>query len=214
MAEVSFVLRVCVGGTLLLAATSKSRDLSGFRVGMGRFMFVPRRMSRALAILVPVAESALGVLLIVGVTVLVISAICAVMLLSFTMVQTVNYARGNRVACQCFGSDPLERISLATIARGAVLVTMAGLLTLLPVEVRLDAASATALVSISFGCAAALRLLGLTPVAVNAFRLKPLVAPAWTNRVSFRHSPLDVSLVVRAPEPITRNGHHPKEVLR
>lgn len=107
----SAALIVCqafLAGILVLAASSKSLFPSAFIDALDATGF-SARTSRALASIVPAAEGALGLSLLVtrGKVLLLVAASAVVLFAAFLLwVAYMFYVNGDRVPCGCFGATP------------------------------------------------------------------------------------------------------------
>ncbi|MGL5862995.1 MAG: MauE/DoxX family redox-associated membrane protein [Phycicoccus sp.] len=114
-AEMVFVgARLLIGGVLLLAAVGKLRDLGAFRASIRGFRVVPRGQERPLALGVVVVEIVAVLLLVVRGSAFVGLGVAAALLTAFAAGMVRVLARGDLVACGCFGrsTTPISRIHL------------------------------------------------------------------------------------------------------
>jgi len=120
-----FLLRVVLGGLLLLAGLSKLADRRAFREAIAEYQLLPASLERPFAAFVPVAETALGTLLLVGLATTAAAALAAPLLASFAIAIGVNMARGRSFDCHCFGNVQADRIGWPALIRAALLVLVA-----------------------------------------------------------------------------------------
>lgn len=120
--EITGVSIAFVATLFLHAGTAKLLSLSTFRRDLLLIPYFPGRWSRPIGIVVPGAEIATGIALLLDIETGKIAAIA--MLTIFSMVALVAHSRNQNVPCNCFGIDGSERLSLATIARNSALTCM------------------------------------------------------------------------------------------
>ncbi|MEU6754238.1 MauE/DoxX family redox-associated membrane protein [Spirillospora sp. NPDC046719] len=124
MLYVSFACRLTLVAVMTLAAVAKLRSPGAFAASLGDFGFVPARLRRPLAVLVPAAELLIALLLAVPATVTAGFAAAALFCCGLTAVPVAVVARGKRVTCACFGAGS-EPMGGWHIARNAVLLAAA-----------------------------------------------------------------------------------------
>ena len=95
--------RVLLGVVWIWAALSKLHDPLSFTQTVRAYDATPEWLSRAIGYGLPVLELALGVVLILGVTVRIAAAVSAVLFLIFTIGLIQAAARGIKLRCGCFG---------------------------------------------------------------------------------------------------------------
>lgn len=121
---VFLVVRLVVGGMFLLALVAKLRDLPSFRSAVRGFRVVPRHLERTTAVAVLGVEAAVVLLVAVRATAAIGLAVAVVLLAAFATGMARVVARGDRVACGCFGRSAAP-ISRAHVARNVLLATAA-----------------------------------------------------------------------------------------
>jgi Methylamine utilisation protein MauE len=213
MSGLSFVIRLALALVLLGAVGGKLRNLSDFRDGIHAYRIVPRFYVPALVAAIPLLETVVGLTLLANFEVSAAAAVCGAMFAAFTTAQVVNYAKGNRVPCHCFGGDATERISVATVSRGALLTGMAGVVVAIGASPSPGLESILPLAGIASGVALSIRLISILPVAIHAFRQTGAIAATPPGRVSFKHSPIDTPLgaILSATEAASTNGNRTAE---
>jgi thiol-disulfide isomerase/thioredoxin/uncharacterized membrane protein YphA (DoxX/SURF4 family) len=118
--------RLVLAGVLLVAAVAKLADRRESRRAMAAFG-LPARLAGPAAILVPAAEAAVAVALIVPAWAR-WGAVAALALLgAFTAGIALNLARGRAPDCHCFGRLAGGPVGGSTVARNAALAVLAGL---------------------------------------------------------------------------------------
>jgi peroxiredoxin len=116
--------RMVLAAVFLTAALGKLRDLAGARQALTDFG-VPPGMARVAGPLLPTAELALAVGLLVPGTAWWAAVAAAGLLLVFCAGIGRALVRGERPDCQCFGRAHSRPIGLGTLARNAVLFAFA-----------------------------------------------------------------------------------------
>lgn len=118
-------LLLLAGGVLLASGGLKLRDRAAFARAVDGFSVLPASVRRAARVL-PAAEVALGVLLLVSSGWLLVTTlwVAIALLLALTVLVGVTLARGERPTCQCFGAAGAEPISGWTLARNVALVLL------------------------------------------------------------------------------------------
>ncbi|OGO53189.1 MAG: hypothetical protein A2148_09490 [Chloroflexi bacterium RBG_16_68_14] len=111
------MLRLVLGGLLLLAGVSKLTDRTAFRQAVSEYEVLPRHLERPFAALLPWLETTLGVLLLLGLGTAVAASLAAPLFLSFGLAIGVNLRRGRHIDCHCFGSVQSERIGWPALLR-------------------------------------------------------------------------------------------------
>ncbi|MWA04359.1 methylamine utilization protein MauE [Actinomadura sp. LD22] len=124
MLYASFACRLTLVAVMALAAVAKLRSPGAFAASLGEFGFVPARLRRPLAVLVPAAELLVALLLAVPATVTAGFVAAALLCCGLTAVPVAVVVRGKRVACACFGSGGAP-MGGWHIARNAVLLAAA-----------------------------------------------------------------------------------------
>jgi hypothetical protein len=101
---VSFACRLTLAAVMTLAAVGKLRAPGVFAASLEGFGFVPARLRRPLAVLVPSAELLVALLLALPATVTAGFLAAALLCCGLTAVPAFVVARGQKVACACFGA--------------------------------------------------------------------------------------------------------------
>ena len=115
------LLRLALGGLLLLAGITKLADRASFRDAVGAYEILPRALTLPFAAALPWVETALGALLLLGFGTTFAAALGTAVFLSFSLAIGVNLARGRDVDCHCFGAVQSERIGWPTLLRSVAL---------------------------------------------------------------------------------------------
>ena len=123
--HVQLVLRLVLGGLLVLAGVSKLVDRPAFRRAVAEYEVLPAALERPFATALPWLEIATGALLLLGLATNAAAALAAALFLSFGLAIGVNLARGRSFDCHCFGSVQRDPIGWAALLRSAALVTAA-----------------------------------------------------------------------------------------
>ncbi len=115
--------RYLLAAVLAVAAWGKVTDRVGTRDAVHAFG-VPGWAAAPVAFLLPVAELAVAVLLVVGPVVT--GVVGALLLLTlFTVAVAATLARGESPDCHCFGGLRAERVTSRTLFRNVVLLAIA-----------------------------------------------------------------------------------------
>lgn len=202
---VVFITRVALGAIFLWSGIEKARKPRAFFVGIQNYRVLPSRVAPFAGVALIGVELVVGAWLISGAAVVQAAVAAAIVLVVMAGAVAFNLLRGRRVPCHCFGADGSELISAMTLVRvtalfaGAVaIVTVA-----LPHDVALFPSSADLVPSLAIAVSfvAAMRFLGLLPAAWDALHSKPVLMPTPTRKVTFKHQPLNVSLL-RGARPV------------
>ncbi|MCH7511424.1 MAG: DoxX family membrane protein [Chloroflexi bacterium] len=119
------LLRLVLGGLLLLAGVTKLADRAGFRQAVAEYEILPERLQRPFATLLPWLETTLGVLLLLGLGTAIAASLATPLFLSFALAIGVNLLRGRDFDCHCFGSVQSEQIGWPALLRSTALVLAA-----------------------------------------------------------------------------------------
>lgn len=120
------IVRTLLAMIFLIAGTAKLRDLAGFEHAVQGFGWVPARWQQPLARVIPIAEVAVGLGLIIGL-VAPWPLIAAIALLAmFTLAVSISLLRGRRdLLCGCFGRRLDRRVGPSLLLRNAALISLA-----------------------------------------------------------------------------------------
>ncbi len=118
------VIRLVVACLLARAAIAKLVDRGSARDGAEQ-LGLPTRLAAPTATLLPVAELAVAIGLLVTPVAGVASIAAAALFAAFTVLVGVNLSRGRRPDCNCFGSIGAEPIGASTLVRNVVLTAAA-----------------------------------------------------------------------------------------
>ena len=119
------LLRLLLGGLLLLAGATKLADRAGFRQAVAEYEVLPKGLERPFAVLLPWLETVLGILLLLGLGTILAASLAMPLFVSFAIAIGVNLRRGRQVDCHCFGSVQSERTGWPALLRSAALVLAA-----------------------------------------------------------------------------------------
>jgi uncharacterized membrane protein YphA (DoxX/SURF4 family) len=123
--HLQLLLRLILGGLLLLAGVTKLAGRAAFRDAVAEYQVLPRALETPFAAALPWAETALGALLLLGLGTPVAAALATPLLLSFAVAIGVNLARGRSFNCHCFGSIQSDPIGWPALVRSLALVAVA-----------------------------------------------------------------------------------------
>ncbi len=190
------LLRLIVGGLLLLAGVTKLVGREGFRTAVAEYKMLPATLERPFALAVPLLETALGVLLLLGLGTAFAAALATPLFLSFGLAIGVNLARGRDFNCHCFGAVQSEQIGWPSLVR-----TLA--LTFAALTVALGASRFGALESALFGTGELPPASEVIPIVLLAFVLFDallLLPETIATQLSFRQA--------YGSRTAGRDGHH------
>ena len=120
--HVQLLLRLTLGGLLLLAAITKLTDRAAFQTAVAEYKLLPHTLERPFAAALPVVELTLGVLLLAGLGTAIAAWVAVPVFLTFSIAIGVNMARGRELDCHCFGSVQSEPIGWPALIRSSALV--------------------------------------------------------------------------------------------
>ena len=123
--HVQLLLRLSLGGLLVLAGLSKLADRAGFRQAVADYQLLPAALERPFATALPWIETELGALLLLGLATTAVAALAAPLFLCFALAIAINLARGRSFDCHCFGSVQSDPIGWAALLRSTALVLAA-----------------------------------------------------------------------------------------
>jgi uncharacterized membrane protein YphA (DoxX/SURF4 family) len=123
--HLQFLLRVVLGGLLLLAGLTKLADRAAFRDAIRQYEILPASLEAPFAAIVPFAEITLGTMLLLGLGTTLAAALAVPLLGSFVFAIAVNLARGRDFDCHCFGSVSSDRIGWPVLIRSTLLMLFA-----------------------------------------------------------------------------------------
>ena len=121
--------RLVIGLTFALSFVGKMRDVGQFAATIGRFDLLPRRWSKAAALLFLGGEAAVVILIIAGSPLLPLAfGLAILLLLIFSLALLSALRRGIETPCNCFGAGnkPLTYYDMGRNA-GFILLAAAGL---------------------------------------------------------------------------------------
>ena len=120
MADLTLAIRLRLAAVFAVAALAKLLDLDAARQAVAAFG-VPRPLVAPVAVVLPVAELAVAVALLVTASAIAGAVGAIVLLAMFVAGIAVSLARGRPPDCQCFGRIHSEIVSPKTIVRDAVM---------------------------------------------------------------------------------------------
>lgn len=103
MKAVLFILRLLLAGAFLMAGVIKVFNPAEFAVGVGAFQVFPERSINPIAIIVPILEIVVALLLIKGRTSRLGAFLALALSLTFLSLFAFMMAQGREVECSCFG---------------------------------------------------------------------------------------------------------------
>lgn len=129
--EFSLVVRVCVGGLFTAWGVSKLRNLAAFRAAVRSYHLFPQILADAIAGPIAVAETSVGMALLLGFQVGASGAIAIGLLAAFMVAISVNLLQGRRIPCGCH-TGVGEPISVHHVLRNLALAAMVVILYFAP----------------------------------------------------------------------------------
>jgi hypothetical protein len=117
-------IRLFIGGVLVIAAVGKLRNIRSFVLTVRSFRIVSRRWERLLAWTVVLAEIVTALLLAIHDWSAVGLCLAVLLMGAFTVAMLTVLARGERVACGCFGSSTVL-IGKMHIVRNSFIILVA-----------------------------------------------------------------------------------------
>lgn len=100
---IGLVLRLVVGAVLVVAGWLKVENLTESRSATRAYELLPTEVANFIGTLLPFAEVALGVLLIIGLLTRAAAVGSAILMAAFTLAVASAWARGLTIDCGCFG---------------------------------------------------------------------------------------------------------------
>ena len=119
-----FVIRILLAGIFLVAGLTKLADRAGSYQAMLDFG-LPKRLAKPFALVLPLAELGVALLLIFTTTAWLGAVGTFSLLLIFTVGITYNLAKGRKPDCHCFGETHSTPIGWSTVARNGILALLA-----------------------------------------------------------------------------------------
>ncbi|MDR0489423.1 MAG: DoxX family protein [Propionibacteriaceae bacterium] len=100
---VSLVARLVLGTVLVVAGALKVGNLNGSVHATAAYQLIPYEAARIVGFILPFAEIALGIMLIIGFFTRAMGLFGALMMLAFIIAIASVWARGIAIDCGCFG---------------------------------------------------------------------------------------------------------------
>lgn len=121
------IIRAFLAAVFVIAAVSKLRDLEGTRKSVVSFG-VPESIASAFSIALPLVEIVATAMLLMVATSWFGAIAVTALLVGFTIVITVQLAKGAEPDCHCFGQLSAEKIGISSIFRNAMFLAPAAFL--------------------------------------------------------------------------------------
>ena len=102
-AWLGLISRLIVGGVLLAAGLLKFQQLDKSQMAVRAYELLPIGFANVVGIILPYAEIAMGVLLIIGAAFRITGGLSALLMIAFTIGIAQAWARGLSIDCGCFG---------------------------------------------------------------------------------------------------------------
>ncbi len=133
---IAWLLRLSLSTLLLSAASHKLSDRRRFRATVRAHSVLPSKIVPAFSELLPITEIAIALVLLRPAVTELASIATASLLAVYTLVLTINLARGRRdIDCGCFTSSKEAPLGLGAVVRNLALIA-AALMLLLPARSR------------------------------------------------------------------------------
>src|SRR4030042_5107867 len=100
--RVTTVIRFLLGGMLVFSGVLKIFEPDSFAEVIARYDIIPGIVTPYAAVIIPVLEVLLGLLLIVGFRIRASACLSMILMAVFTVAVAVTLARGRRFDCGCF----------------------------------------------------------------------------------------------------------------
>lgn len=104
---ITFFFRLILGGVLLVAGALKVTDPYGSATSVRAYQMLPIDLANFLGFVLPFAEVAIGIFLIVGIWVRLAAVAGAALMIMFIIAIGQAWARGISLDCGCFGKGGL-----------------------------------------------------------------------------------------------------------
>jgi uncharacterized membrane protein YphA (DoxX/SURF4 family) len=132
-AAILMIMRMFIAVVFLRSGMVKLTSRRDFRLAVANYQILPGGLTPAVAVVIPAAEVTAGLLLLLGVLPVVVAAVLAALLVSFSAAIAVNLARGRTFDCGC-GSSRIapQTISWRHIAVNTVLAASAVAISVAP----------------------------------------------------------------------------------
>lgn len=122
MGEATHFVAAALGAILVMAGLAKLADVGGFERKLTAYALAPHVVNRALARIVPLAEIAVGGLLVAGVLLDWAAGAAAALFATFAVAISAVAATGRRIPCACFGDAGVTDWATASRAAAACAV--------------------------------------------------------------------------------------------
>ena len=120
-----FLVRVFLGGIFVLASLDKLTDPQAFSISILNYKVVGEHLAMLTATILPSLEFLCGVCLILGLFPRTSSLLITVMLIGFTILVISALIRGLDISCGCFTQDPeASKIGYYKIMENAILILL------------------------------------------------------------------------------------------
>lgn len=126
MDEVLFGARAVLAAIFIFAALAKATSQEQAAATLREFS-LPQPLAKIAAYGLPIAELAIGVLLVPTATASVAATAAFILLTCFSIVIAANLLRGKRPSCNCFGQAKVKPIGPRTLVRNVSLMLIAAL---------------------------------------------------------------------------------------
>lgn len=116
------LIRIVIGFTFIISGLLKLFSLNYFTEIVYSMHVLPIFFVPYFAILLPIIEYVLGAFLIFGLSVKLTAKCIILLLISFTIVISINLIKGNLIDCGCFGNILQEKIGWSLLLREVIIL--------------------------------------------------------------------------------------------
>ena len=120
-----FFLRIGLGVLFLIAGIPKFLDPQAFATSISHYQLLPEWGERALALVLPPLEIAIGIALIVGVLDAGAAVLCFLLLIVFTGAIGISVARGLDISCGCFETEGGTKVGAKKLLENTAFIVAA-----------------------------------------------------------------------------------------
>jgi uncharacterized membrane protein YphA (DoxX/SURF4 family) len=125
MPIVVLLLRIAIGGILIVAGAFKIGHGAEFAQQIAMFRLLPQPVVAPLALLLPFVEVLVGAYLVVGLFTRASAWVAAALFLIFDAAIASAVVRGLTLSCGCFGPSDKSVTTWAEVARDAIFIVLA-----------------------------------------------------------------------------------------
>lgn len=124
------ILNLLFGSLFMISSFHKLLTPYDFYAALNNFKFFTNSFNEYLTIIIPVSELIIGLGIIFGIKPRLFQSVGCMLLIVFTSIITVKLLEGSKVNCGCFGALDSSELSLYSIGRNFIFITI-GFVTLI-----------------------------------------------------------------------------------